>query len=221
MRKRHLKKKKSSQNIPRHFRCFNSEIYDGETFLDGPVLPYNAWDACVVEFSPNVVFITGSFIDSQRAYLLDVDSGEVTELPPSPDTAKWFPACGVVDSPTYGGTDIVVAGGNDDPTVVIYNTELNAWRPGPTLPYAIEGVRNECKSTIYSITITISQANTLLFFRQSDYVPYEDSFILVGGRDDINNLNLVTNTRLPKVKPVYFWKNPEQKLHPLLDATNR
>ena len=87
-----------------------------------------------------MVFITGGFIDSEPAYLINVDSGEVAELPPRPLPGKWFPACGVVASPSYGGTDIVVAGGNDADTVIIYNTELNAWRTGPSLPFSIEGV---------------------------------------------------------------------------------
>ena len=108
--------------------------------MDGPVLPYSAWDSCVVEFEPNVVFITGGFIDRQPAYLINVDSGEVTELPQNPNPGKWFPACGVVASPNFGGTDIVVAGGNDAASVIIYNTELNAWRPGTPLPFSIEGV---------------------------------------------------------------------------------
>merc|ERR1712117_985150 len=60
---------------------YNAEIFDGEVFLDGPVLPYSAWDSCVVEFEPNVVFITGGFLDTERAYLINVDSAEVTELP--------------------------------------------------------------------------------------------------------------------------------------------
>ncbi len=87
-----------------------------------------------------MVFITGGFIDRQPAYLINVDSGEVTELPQNPNPQKWFPACGVVASPSFGGTDIVVAGGNDAASVIIYNTELNVWRPGPTLPFSIEGV---------------------------------------------------------------------------------
>ena len=104
------------------------------------MLPYSAWDSCVVEFEPNVVFITGGYIDREPAYLINVDSGEVTELPADPNALKWFPACGVVDSPTLGGKAIVVAGGNDEPNVFIYNTEVNSWRLGPRLPYSIEGV---------------------------------------------------------------------------------
>ncbi len=66
-------------------------------------------------------------------------TGDVTLLPLMP-LFKWFPACGVVSSSTLGGKDIVVAGGNDANTVLIYNTETNAWRPGPFLPREIESV---------------------------------------------------------------------------------
>ena len=61
-----------------YFRTYNTEFFDGEVFLDGPVLPYSAWDSCVVEFEPNVVFITGGFLDTEKAYLLNVDTNEVT-----------------------------------------------------------------------------------------------------------------------------------------------
>ena len=64
-----------------HFRTYNAEIFDGEVFFDGPVLPYSAWDSCVVEFEPNVVFITGGFLDTEKAYLINVDSAEVNACP--------------------------------------------------------------------------------------------------------------------------------------------
>ena len=72
----------------------------------------------------------------------------MTELPDKPGD-QWFAACGVADSP-LGGKDIVVAGGNDNDEVNIFNTEMNAWRPGPPLgPWegivsiSLEGV-SEC-----------------------------------------------------------------------------
>ena len=97
-----------------------------------------------------MVFITGGFFDTEKAYLINVDSPfpsfpEVTELPPNPDY-QWIPACGVVASPSLGGKDIVVVGGNDNNLVNIFNTELNSWRPGPSLPFegnpalSLEGV---------------------------------------------------------------------------------
>ncbi len=150
------------------FRTFNSEIFDGQEFQQGPRLPHSAWDSCVVEFEPNVVFITGGYIESAPAYLLDVDSGEVTELPPDPLAGKWFPACGVVPSPNFGGTDIVVAGGNDADTVVIYNTELNAWRPGPRLPFSIEGV--SAKPIFSSFLLVKLIVHIHLFFRVATFL---------------------------------------------------
>lgn len=86
-----------------------------------------------------MVFITGGFFDTEKAYLINVDSAEVTELPDNPEY-QWIPACGVVGSP-LGGKDIVVAGGNDNELVNIYNTELNAWRPGP--PFSLIGDSGE------------------------------------------------------------------------------
>ncbi len=79
-----------------------------------------------------------SLLLRQRIFF-EKPTGDVTLLPLMP-LFKWFPACGVVSSATLGGKDIVVAGGNDANTVLIYNTETNAWRPGPFLPREIESV---------------------------------------------------------------------------------
>ena len=54
-----------------------SEIFDGQEFLPGPELPFTAWDSCVVEYEPGVVFITGGFTAERPAYLLEVDTGDM------------------------------------------------------------------------------------------------------------------------------------------------
>ncbi len=72
------------------------------------------------------------------ALLMDVDSGEVTALPDMPEE-KFYHMCGTVPSPSGGGgVDIVVAGGNDDSSVNVYNMEEGVWRPGPKLPQSVE-----------------------------------------------------------------------------------
>ena len=71
------------------------------------------------------------------ALLIEVDGGEVTALPDMPEE-KFYHMCGTVPSSTSGGVDIVVAGGDDDSSVNVYNTEEGVWRPGPKLPQSVE-----------------------------------------------------------------------------------
>ncbi len=70
------------------------------------------------------------------ALLIEVDGGEVTALPDMPEE-KFYHMCGAVPS-TSGGVDIVVAGGDDDSSVNVYNMEEGVWRPGPKLPQSVE-----------------------------------------------------------------------------------
>ena len=102
---------------------------------------------------PGRVLVAGGRGDPDRAYVMDVDTGEFTDLPSMPSSKTNGIACGVVPSPN-GGTDYVVAGGGDG--VEIYNTVLGAWRPGTSLPEAIQ---------------------------YPAYLPYGDSFIVFGGFD--------------------------------------
>ncbi len=126
------------QNCRRIF----SEIYEDQQFTEGPELPVGAAYSCAVEVEPGIVFISGSTAtaDNTAAYLIDVNDGNVTTLPEMPK-GRAYHACGAVQSEAYGGTDIVVAGGDNDFTVDIFNTRLNIWRPGPALPVEIERVR--------------------------------------------------------------------------------
>ncbi len=118
-----------------------SEIFDGQNFVPGPDLPVDAYYSCATEVEPGVVFISGKLSDGRDAYTIDVDSGSVTMLPSLPQ-AKYYHACGVAPS-ALGGVDIVAAGGSNDDTVVILNTQLGFWRPGPTLPLSIQIVRRK------------------------------------------------------------------------------
>ena len=119
-----------------------SEIFDGQEFIVGPELPVKAYKSCAAEVEAGVVFIGGGTLSANQreAYLIDVDSGDVTTLPEMP-TARGSHCCGTAGSPS-GGIDIVVAGGlYEGPTADIFNTELGVWRPGPNLPSPIEYVR--------------------------------------------------------------------------------
>ena len=62
--------------------------------------------------------------------------------------------CGRVINPTTGKEEVVVAGGAGRLTE-IYTVEDNTWRQGPHLPRALRGPAS---------------------------LPYEDSFLIVGGR---------------------------------------
>ncbi len=92
------------------------------------------------------------------AYTIDVDTGEVEELPSMPQ-ARGRHACGIVPNPYGQGMDIVLAGGLESTylfNVDIYNTKSGTWRPGPFLPRAVA---------------------------YAGYHPYKDSFVVIGGTD--------------------------------------
>ncbi len=92
------------------------------------------------------------------AYTIDVDTGEVEELPSMPQ-ARGRHACGIVPNPDGQGMDIVLAGGLESTylfNVDIYNTKSGTWRPGPFLPRAVA---------------------------YAGYHPYGDSFVVIGGTD--------------------------------------
>ena len=142
------------------FSRINTELFDGDGFEQGPVLPYEAYDHCAIEVEPGVVFMAGGSSSSTEAvaYTIDVGTGEVEELPGMPQ-ARNKHACGIVPNPDGQGMDIVVAGGQDNSyleSVVIYNTESGTWRPGPFLPN------------------TVAHAG---------YHPYGDTFVIIGGTD--------------------------------------
>ncbi len=132
-----------------------SEIYESQEFSEGPLLSHEAFYTCATEVEPGVVFISGSRVAAAAtsAYLIEVDTGNVTSLPDMP-VARQMHACGAVPSEAYGGIDIVAAGGDNDLTVDIFNTRLNVWRPGPALPVEIELVsikeRNFAEKTLYN-----------------------------------------------------------------------
>ncbi len=121
--------------------------------MPGPDLPFDAYYSCATEVEPGIVFVSGALRGDFRdsAYMIDVDSGSVTMLPSLPH-AKYYHSCGVAPS-ALGGVDIVAAGGDNDESVVIFNTESGAWRPGPPLPNAIEGVLYFPLDTIFPLAI--------------------------------------------------------------------
>ncbi len=116
-----------------------TEIYDPlrDSFSFGPDLPEDAYSACAAEVEDGRVFVSGgegvrsinyciiiniylrekdlfSFTSisqtSNSAFIIDVDSGDVEALPPTP-VERDRHACGVVESQSFGGLDIVVVGG--------------------------------------------------------------------------------------------------------------
>ncbi len=102
------------------------------------------------------------------ALLMDVDSGEVTALPDMPEE-KFYHMCGTVPSPSGGGgVDIVVAGGNDDSSVNVYNMEEGVWRPGPKLPQSVEKVclKKTPVSVYYSKKIFFKKRKKSIFFKR-------------------------------------------------------
>ncbi len=109
----------------------------------------------IARFRSNLLLVTlpttisgGYNMGGVAALLMDVDSGEVTALPDMPEE-KFYHMCGAVPSPS-GGVDIVVAGGDDDSSVNIYNMEEGVWRPGPKLPQSVEKVCFK-KNTPFSV----------------------------------------------------------------------
>ena len=187
-----------------YYRRIFSEIFDGQEFVPGPDLPFDAYYSCATEVEPGIVFVSGALRGDFRdsAYMIDVDSGSVTMLPSLPH-AKYYHACGVAPSP-LGGVDIVAAGGDNDESVVIFNTESGAWRPGPPLPNAIEGVLYFPLHTIFPQT-----GNSFLYscncgkkkkdyifnigvhFFQAGYVPHDDTFLIIGGSNLVATCDLV------------------------------
>ncbi len=141
-----------------------SEIFDGQEFIVGPELPFGADSSCAAEVEAGVVFIGGAYSSNVReAYLIDVDSGDVTTLPEMPND-RGYHCCGTAVSPS-GGIDIVVAGGIYEwLTADIFNTELGVWRPGPNLPNPIEYVR-----MVLLTCGVVSTALPAFFFFSSTY----------------------------------------------------
>ncbi len=110
------------------FRDTSTEFFDGSAFVPGPELPYGMELHCSCEVEPGRVFLAGGYSQPDAAFIIDVDSGDVQELPDLPNTRDNGPACGAVEDGS-GGYDVVVAGAETD-EVDIYNTRLGTWRPG-------------------------------------------------------------------------------------------
>ncbi len=117
--------------FPKHdfSRADTSEFFDGEVFTPAPELPEGTYFHCTAEVEPGQVVVVGGGNSKLRAYIIDVDTGDFTDLPSLP-TSMYGAACGVVPA-ANGGKDIVVLGGS---YVYIYYNALGAWHPGPPLP---------------------------------------------------------------------------------------
>ena len=120
---------------------------------------------CAAEYEDNKVFLAN--FDSQWVVDLSGDEAAWTQLPLMPGTAsrRSDGACGAVKASSGGGMDLIFAGGREtDPvsTVTVYNTASGEWRDGPDLP---------------------------LPAYEMAYLPFGDSFVLVGGLTDDRDMD--------------------------------
>ncbi len=94
-------------------RDTQAEFFDGTEFTVGPDLPVGTYFHCTMEVEPGRVLVAGGRGDNNGFYIIDVDSGDVENLPDIPVSQSSGQACGVVPSES-GGEDYVVAGGAFD-----------------------------------------------------------------------------------------------------------
>ena len=142
-----------------------TEYFHDGVFSPGPPLPFPLEWHCMAIISPTQVAILGgrpnSFSeDSAMFHIFDTVTEQFTEMPPMA-SARGGLGCGTIQS--GGGVELVAAGGYSDfearlTTSEIFNFESGEWRSGPETPY---------------------------YFDSAVSLPFEDSFLIVGG--DINH----------------------------------
>ena len=90
--------------------------------------------------------------------------------------------CGRVTNPTTGKEEVVVAGGAGNSgylsSTEIYNVEDDTWRQGTPLPKTLAGPAS---------------------------LPYEDSFLILGGYDGSSCLDSIYQVETPKLFYLRVW----------------
>lgn len=145
-----------------------TEYFTGGSFEAGPSLPEEMKELCAAEVAPGAVFVGAAFQAPDRAYLYDEPSDTWARLPDIPLGGRYAAACGAVPAPG-GGVRVVLAGGDAGSeriaTTVVLDLDSGEWVPGPDLPSPVG-------------------------FAAS--VPYEGTFLVVGGWSDDGGARLDT-----------------------------
>jgi hypothetical protein len=110
----------------------STELFNGEEWQEGPLLPYPVYAHCMLYISGYVVMVGGHTADgnsTSATYSYNLDTGTEWTQQASMNIPRRFHACSVLDNEIWvGGTYY-----GDD--TEMYNITTNQWLPGPQLPY--------------------------------------------------------------------------------------
>jgi hypothetical protein len=110
----------------------STEVFNGEVWQEGPLLPYPAYVHCMLYISGYLVMVGGwnadAYIITSATYSYNLDTGLWTQKA-SMNIPRWFHACSDLDG------EIWVGGTGNGYDTEIYNINNDEWRHGPQLPY--------------------------------------------------------------------------------------
>ena len=110
----------------------STELFNGEVWQEGPLLPYPVYAHCMLYISGYVVMV-GGYTDADggatsATYSYNLDTG-LWSKKASMSIPRYLHACSVLDN------EIWVGGTYDGDDTEMYNITTNQWLPGPPLPY--------------------------------------------------------------------------------------
>ena len=114
----------------------------GEPPIQGPNLPFNASQHCMIQYATNSILLIGGLQDgciSGKTWIINPENGfEIKEGPPL-NIARYRHSCAKMVSPANGKVLIIVAGGINKAavkSVEIWDPSSNeGWTFGPSLPF--------------------------------------------------------------------------------------
>jgi len=110
-----------------NFQSQQTWLFDGQQFVDGPLLPEEKSQHCQVTVNSTHVFITGGNTYGTFMYNIDLEEWIILEDSPVPLVEG---ACGLLENPTFG-PEILVA--RSQKSYIFSLTDLT-WRDDPEFP---------------------------------------------------------------------------------------
>jgi len=110
-------------------------IYENGEFTDGPPLPVSMFGHCQVTINDTHVFFCGG--RTVYTFIMDLEKEE-SYIFDNPPNGMYVPACGLVNSPTFG-KEIIMADYNYG---YIFSLETETWRDGIPLPTNLNFLTN-------------------------------------------------------------------------------
>ncbi len=153
-----------------------TEIWTGNAFEPGPMLPKRMFRPCQLTINATHVFFT-DMAGSRRSYLLDWRRQTWTDLPTMP-RYRDDPSCGLINNPDNGLEVVVVEDGYTE----IFNFNDLEWRNGPTAPDIDEAGSAQIGDTFVLVGGEDSSGYPIDSIYQFDHLNYD--WILMDQRLD-------------------------------------